>query len=118
MRHCGFFKTGFPRFLRFITGKQKFVYDKNILFEGYQHYTKYPRTKKVGFKTHRDTSFIDDKNKWKRHMLHKLAVLKTQGPDKFDPHEDHRDGSFYKRPSYHHGHYTLHNSQKKWSSTP
>ena len=51
-------------------------------------------------------------------MLHKLAVLKTQGPDKFDPHEDHRDGSFYKRPSYHHGHYTLHNSQKSGQVHP
>ena len=51
-------------------------------------------------------------------MLHKLAVLKTRGPDKFDPHEDHRDGSFYKRPTYHHTHYTLHNSQKSGEVQP
>ena len=34
-----FWKTGLPRFLRFITGKQKFITDQKILREGYSHYT-------------------------------------------------------------------------------
>ena len=52
-------------------------------------------------------------------MKHKLGVLKTRGPDKFDPHIDHHDGSVYTRPSYHHGPYTLHhNSQKQFVKNP
>ena len=34
-----FFKTGLPRIVRVLLGKERFVKDKNILREGYQHYT-------------------------------------------------------------------------------
>ena len=34
-----FLKTGLPRIIRMIKGEQQFYADKNILREGYQHYT-------------------------------------------------------------------------------
>jgi hypothetical protein len=46
-------------------------------------------------------------------MKHKLSVLKTRGPDKFDPHVDPRDTGSYTKPSYQHGHYTLHHQSQK-----
>ena len=51
-------------------------------------------------------------------MKHKLSVLKTRGPDKFDPHEDLRDSGFYTKPSYQHGHYTLHHQTQKRNELP
>ena len=34
-----FLKTGFPRFMRMVTGKEKFFTDQKILRERYKHYT-------------------------------------------------------------------------------
>lgn len=109
-------KTGFPRLLRVLTGRQEFVYDKRILLEGYQHYTKYPRTKKIGFKKYRDPSFIDNFRKWKRTLKHMKQGLKTHGPDKFDPHEDLRDSGYYTKPTHHYG--VAHKSQKRKEVSP
>ena len=33
-------------------------------------------------------------------MKHKLQVLKTRGPDTFDPHEDLRDHGYYTKPTF------------------
>ena len=46
-------------------------------------------------------------------MKHKLHLLKTRGPDKFDPHEDFRDSGYYTKPTYHSGFYTLHHQSQK-----
>ena len=51
-------------------------------------------------------------------MKHKLSVLKTRGPDKFDPHVDPRDTGSYTKPSYQHGHYTLHHQSQKRNEIP
>ena len=51
-------------------------------------------------------------------MKHKLRVLKTRGPDKFDPHEDPRDAGFHSKPSYQYGHYTLHHKSQKRNELP
>ena len=40
---------------------------------------RYPRTKKIGFKTHRDTSFIDDLGKWKRVSFKARSIVTVHG---------------------------------------
>ena len=40
---------------------------------------RYPRTKKIGFKTHRDTSFIDDLGKWKRVSFKSISKVTLPG---------------------------------------
>lgn len=77
-----FLKTGFPRFLRFLTGKQKFITDDKILREGYQHHTPYVRTRQLGENTLRRPEIIDNKRTYKSVILDKIGQLLTRGPDK------------------------------------
>lgn len=92
-----FLKTGFPRFLRFLTGKQKFITDDKILREGYQHHTpwvrgftykclyllsRYVRTRQLGENTLRRPEIIDNKRTYKSVILDKIGQLLTRGPDK------------------------------------
>jgi len=79
-----FFKTGLPRLWRMITGRQQFYVDKNILFEKYQHYTPYVRTRHLGYKSHRNRKIIDNKGLWKHLLTKKVRKLKTEGFDQVD----------------------------------
>jgi len=77
-----FFKTGLPRIIRAALGKEKVIVDKNILNEGYQHYTPYVRTEQLGQGTHRRPEIINNKDIYKRVVKKKIRQLVREGPDK------------------------------------
>ncbi|TRY80534.1 hypothetical protein TCAL_13141 [Tigriopus californicus] len=75
-------KTGGPRMLRMLTGQEKYIFDRDILREGYHHHTPYVRTKQLGQYTHRNPIIIDDKNTYKTIVGGKIKSLFTEGKDK------------------------------------
>merc|ERR1712106_174700 len=52
--------TGLPRLMDVLLGKKELIVDENIRNEGYQHYTKYPRTTQFGRGTRRRPEIIDN----------------------------------------------------------
>jgi len=78
-----FMKTGFPRFLRMVTGKQKFITDPKILRERYKHHTPYPRTVQLGQGTKRRPEIIDNFDAYKFVVGDKIRTLAREGPDKY-----------------------------------
>jgi len=76
-------KTGFPRMVRILAGKEPFEYDTDILREGYQHYTPYVRTGQLGHGTKRRPEIIDNKRTYKAVLGDKVGQLVREGPDKF-----------------------------------
>jgi len=59
-----FFDKGLNRWRRIYNGEEQLVYDPKILNEGYQHSTPYTRTTAIGIGRERDTSIIDNPNKF------------------------------------------------------
>lgn len=76
-------KTGIPRMVRILAGKEPFVYDANILREGYQHSTPYVRTEQLGHGTKRRPEIINNKLTYKSVLGDKVGQLVREGPDKF-----------------------------------
>lgn len=76
-----FLKTGGTRMARMMLGLEPFVADVNILLEGYQHYTRTPRTTQLGHGTQRRPELIDDKDLWKRFVGGKFLSFLVDGPD-------------------------------------
>ena len=52
-------KTGYARLERMLAGEEEFVFDSDIITEGYSHNTEQTRTEQLGHGTHRDTGAID-----------------------------------------------------------
>jgi len=76
-------KTGFPRMVRILGGKEPFIYDTKILKEGYEHSTPYIRTDQIGHSTVRRPEIIDNKNTYKAVLGSKVGQLVREGPDRF-----------------------------------
>jgi len=76
-------KTGFPRMVRILAGKEPFEYDTEILREGFQHYTPYVRTGQLGHGTKRRPEIIDNKRTYKAVLGDKVRQLVREGPDRF-----------------------------------
>jgi len=76
-------KTGFPRMVRILAGKEPFEYDTEILREGFQHYTPYVRTGQLGHGTKRRPEIIDNKRTYKAVLGDKVGQLVREGPDRF-----------------------------------
>lgn len=77
-----FLKTGFPRLVRMITGKEKLITDPRILREGYKQAGRNVRTRQLGQNTRRRPEIIDNKSIYKAVVGGKIGELLTQGPDK------------------------------------
>jgi len=76
-------KTGFPRMVRILAGKEPFIYDTKILREGFKHSTPYVRTGQLGHGTKRRPQIIDNKKTYKAVLGDKVGQLVREGPDKF-----------------------------------
>lgn len=79
-----FLNTGFPRFMRMVTGKQKFITKPKILRERYKHHTPYTRTVQLGQGTKRRPEIIDNFAAYKSVVGGKIRALLREGPDKYN----------------------------------
>lgn len=77
-----FMKTGFPRLVRMLTGREKLITDPRILREGYKQAGPYVRTRQLGHNTRRRPEIIDNKSIYKAVVGGKIGELLTRGPDK------------------------------------
>jgi len=76
-------KTGFPRLMRMVSGKEKFVVDEKILNEGYNQAAPYVRTRQIGHNTQRRPEIINNIKTYKHVVGGKIGELITKGPDRF-----------------------------------
>ena len=69
------FTRGPRKIKKFLTGEEKFVFDPSIIFEGYSHNR---GTLRIGDNSHRDTSIIDNEEKYMRGIQALLAEGKRR----------------------------------------
>jgi len=89
-------KTGLPRWWRILTGKERLIFNRQVLAEGYDHYTPYTRTKAIGIGREREPVIIENKPLYTHVIKNQINSLIKNGHDK-------GPRSFFNEPPFHGG---------------